>query len=57
MPTWHGSSGHVEVASHMPQLEGPATKIHNYVLGGCGEIKQKKKKLQSIKEVGRYVFA
>ena len=28
----------------MPQLEGPATKIYNYVPGGFGEIKQKKKK-------------
>ena len=27
----------------MPQLEGPATKIYNYVLGGFGEIKQEKK--------------
>ena len=35
--------GHVEVASHIPQLEEPATKIYNYVQGGLGEIKQKKK--------------
>ena len=28
----------------MPQLEGPATKIDNYVLGGFGEKKEKKKK-------------
>ena len=36
----------VEVASHMPQLEGLATKINNYVLGGFGEKKAggKKKK-------------
>ena len=27
----------------MPQLEGPATKIYNYVLGGFGGIKQEKK--------------
>ena len=27
----------------MPQLEGPTTKIYNYVLGGFGERKQKKK--------------
>ena len=40
----HRSSGHVEVASHMSQLEGPAAKIYNYVLGEFGEIKQKKKK-------------
>ena len=28
----------------MPQLEGPTTKIYNYVLQGFGEKKQKKKK-------------
>ena len=28
----------------MPQLEGSATKIYNYVPGGFGEIKQEKKK-------------
>ena len=28
----------------MPQLEGPANKIYNYVRGGLREIKQKKKK-------------
>ena len=42
--TWHHSSGHVEAASHVPQLEGPTTKIYNYVLGGFGEKKQKEKK-------------
>ena len=36
--------GHVEAASHIPQLEGPATKIYNCVQRGFGEIKQKKKK-------------
>ena len=35
---------HVEVASHMPQLEGPTTRICNYVLGGFGEKKQGKKR-------------
>ena len=40
---WHRSSGHAEAASHMPQLEGPTTKICNYVRGGFGEKKQKKK--------------
>ena len=38
--TWHPSIGHAEAASHMPQLEGPTTKIYNYVLGGFGEKKQ-----------------
>ena len=35
--------GHVEAASHMRQLEGPTIKIYNYLLGGFGEKKQKKK--------------
>ena len=38
--TWHSSSGHTEAASHVPQLEGPTTKIYNSVLGGLGEEKQ-----------------
>ena len=44
---WHGTtwSGHIEEASHVPQLEWPATKIYNYVSGGFWEIKQKKKKI------------
>ena len=43
----HGTAhqGHAEVASHMPQLEGPTTKINNYVLEGFGENKQEKKKI------------
>ena len=32
-----------EAVPHMPQAEGPATKIYNHVLGGFGEIKQEKK--------------
>ena len=41
----HGTvSGHVEEASHMPQLEGPTTKIYYYVPGRLGEIKQEKEK-------------
>ena len=28
----------------MPQLEGPTAKIYNYVLGGFGEKKQKRKR-------------
>ena len=42
---WHHSSGHGEVASHMPQLEGPTTKIYNYVMGGVGGEKAEKKKI------------
>ena len=42
--TWRRLSGHVEAVSHIPQLEGHATKIYNCVQGGFGEIKQEKKK-------------
>ena len=35
----------------MPQLEGPATKIYNYVPGGFGEIKQKNKQTKKTMEV------
>ena len=49
---WHRSSGHIEEASHMPQLEGLATKIYNYVwVGGgiWGDKAEKKKKRKKIK--------
>ena len=42
--TWHRSPGHVEAASHLPQLEGPTTKIYIYVLGGLGRKSKKKRK-------------
>ena len=45
---WHLSSSHAEVASHMPQLEGPTTKTYNYVLGRFGEKKAEKKKLATV---------
>ena len=45
---WHHSLGHVGVASHTPQLEGPATKIYNYVLGGFGEEKKQKNKQRKM---------
>ena len=32
----------VEVASHMPQPEGPTTRIYNYVLGSFGGKKENK---------------
>ena len=32
--TWHRSSGRVEVASHIAQLEGLTTRIYKYVWGG-----------------------
>ena len=34
----------------MEQLEGPTTRIYNYVLGGFGEKKQKKKKEKRERE-------
>ena len=40
--TRHCSSSHAGVAFHMPQLEGPTTRIYNYVLEGFGEKKEKK---------------
>ena len=41
--TWHCSSSHVEVASHVAQPEVPTTRIYNYVLGVWGRRKRKKK--------------
>ena len=35
--TSHLSSSHAEVVSHIAQLEGPTTRIYNYVLEGFGE--------------------
>ena len=52
MGTWHHSSGHVEAASHIPQVEGPATRIYNYVPGGVWEIKQEKKRLATVVSSG-----
>ena len=43
--TWHHSSSHAEVVSHIAELEGPTTKIYNYVLGRFGEKKKEKKRL------------
>ena len=40
---WHCSSGHAGVVSHMPQLEGPTTKMYNHVLGSFGKKKEKSK--------------
>ena len=38
----HCSSSHAVVASHVEELEGPKTRIYNYVLGLWGEEKRKK---------------
>ena len=40
---------YAEVASPVPQLEGPTTRIYNYVLGGFGEKKQTEKKKELSK--------
>ena len=42
--TWHHSSGHAEVMSHIAQPEGLTTRIYNYVLGGFGRRSSRKKK-------------
>ena len=49
--TWHCSLGHVEVASHIPQLEGPAIKIYNYVLRGDWVDKAEKRKKERLATV------
>ena len=36
---------HAEAVSQIAQLEGPITRIYNYVLGGFGEKKEEKKKI------------
>ena len=47
----HRSSGHVEAVSHVLQLEGPTSKIYNYILGGFGEKKQKGRKKRRLATV------
>ena len=44
------SSGRVEAASHMPQLEGPTTKIYNHILGGGGGWGEKSRKKEKKKD-------
>ena len=39
----HLSSSHAEMVSHIREPEGPTTRIYNYVLGGFGEKKKKRK--------------
>ena len=34
--TWHCSSGHAEVMSHIAQPGGSTARIYNYVLEGLG---------------------
>ena len=40
--TWHHSSGHAEVASHIAQPEALTTRMYKYIPGGFGEKKKKK---------------
>ena len=51
--TWHCSSDHAEVASHMPQLEGPTTK-YTTIPGGFGEKKEKNKIFKKKKNLTKY---
>ena len=46
--TWHRSSGHAEVPSHMPQLEGPTTKNTQLC---TGELWEEKGKIKSLKKI------
>ena len=46
--TRHHSTSHAEVASHISQLEGPTTTIHNDVVGGFGMKKKKNKDWQQM---------
>ena len=41
----------------MPQLEGPTTKIYNYVLGGFGEKVKNKKEEEDKKEDWQQMLA
>ena len=44
----HCSSSHAEAVSHVAQLEGPTTRIYNYVLRGFVENKKKRKDWQQM---------
>ena len=48
--TWHCSSDHAEVASHMPQLEGPTTKNIQLCTEGLWGEKGKNKIFKKKKE-------
>ena len=53
----HRSTGHAEVASHKPQLEGATTKSTQLCIGGLwaekGKIKSLKKKQEKFKKLSR----
>ena len=46
--TWHHSSGHADMASHIAQPEVLTTRIYNYVLGGFGGRRRRKKDWQQL---------
>ena len=46
--TWHRSLGHAKAASHIAQAEALRTRMYNYVLGGFGEKKKKKRDWQQM---------
>ena len=48
------SSSHTEIASHIVELEGPTTRIYNYVLEGFREKKRTKKDWQQKLTQGQY---
>ena len=49
--TWHRSSGHAEVASHIAQAEVLTTRIYNYVQGALGEEEEKNHWQQMLAQV------
>ena len=53
MRTWHCSSGHAGVASHIAQPEALTTIIYSYVLGAFEEKKKEKiKRLATVVSSG-----
>ena len=55
--TWHRSSGHAEVASHMPQPEALTTRIYNYVPGGLWEEEEEEEEKEVSIYSGGYIIA
>ena len=51
MQTWHHSSGHAEVASHIAQPEALKSRIYNYIGGLWGEEEEGEKKRRLATEV------
>ena len=51
--TQHRSSSHAEAVYHIEELEEPATRIYNYVLGGFEEEEGKKRKIGKMLAYGQ----